>query len=114
MSICAAIAIGMHLGTYHFDRERQYQEFNPGVYVVCDGWTAGAYRNSQNRNSAYIGKTFEHVLGPVDVTIGGVVGYTRAPVVPMLVPSIKIGHARASLLLPVEKGGGGIHVSWEF
>lgn len=109
----AALTLGLHLGTYHFDRERGYEELNPGVYAVYDGWTAGAYRNSEHGTSVYAGYTFRRVLGtPVDVT-AGVVRYGAWG--PLLVPSYKLPSGlRLSLLLPVEKRGGGIHASWEF
>lgn len=115
MSICAALALGIHLGTYHFDRNRGYEEFNPGAYVRCDNITAGAYRNSEGKPSVYAGYTGRPFASiPLDVTVGGVTGYRRSTVVPLLVPSVRIGDARLSLLLPLEKGGGGVHLSWEF
>ena len=114
MLTCTALAIGMHIGTYHFDRSRGYNEVNPGAYVVCDRVTAGVYRNSLRKPSFYAGYTFERLLGPVDLTVGGVTGYPRAKLMPLLVPSVKLGHARLSLLLPIEKGGGGVHASWGF
>lgn len=113
MITCTALAIGLHIGTYHFDRSKDYNEFNPGIYAVCDGWTAGAYHNSERKVSVYAGRTFD--VGPIDVTLGAVAGYRRAPLVPMVVPSYKIKDGpRVSLLLPLEKGGGGLHLSWEF
>lgn len=114
MITCTALAIGLHIGTYHFDRDRGYNEVNPGIYAECDGWAAGAYYNSQRAVSVWGGKQFDRVLGPVDVTVGLVAGYSRAALLPLVVPSVKIGSARLSLLLPAEKGGGGVHLSWEF
>ena len=112
MLTCAALAIGVHLGTYHFDASKGYNDFNPGVYAICDGWTAGTYHNSERRQSFYAGRTFP--LGPLDVTIGAVTGYKSATLTPMLVPSHKFENgARLGLLLPAEKGGGGVHLSWE-
>jgi hypothetical protein len=111
--LCTALAIGLHLGTYHFDASKGYNDFNPGAYVVCDGWTSGAYRNSERKPSVYAGKTF--AFSGFDVTIGAVTGYRRAALTPMLVPSHKFENGvRLSLLLPAEKGGGGVHLSWEF
>lgn len=114
MITCTALAIGLHIGTYHFDRTRDYNEVNLGAYVECDHYTAGIYRNSLRKTSAYAGYTFDRVLGPVDVTVGAVSGYPRAALMPLLVPSVKLGSARLSLLLPIEKGGGGVHLSWEY
>lgn len=114
MITCTALAIGLHIGTYHFDRTREYNEVNPGGYALCDDYVAGAYLNSESKLSVYAGKTFKNVVGPVDVTVGAVAGYSRSPVLPLVVPSVKLGSARLSLLLPLEKGGGGVHLSWEY
>lgn len=112
MFCSSVIAIGLHIGTYHFDRTRDYQEVNPGIYARCEGVAAGVYFNSERKTSAWIG--VERKTGPVDWTFGAVVGYTRSPVLPLVVPSYKVGTARISLLLPLEKGGGGLHISYEF
>jgi hypothetical protein len=112
--LCASLVLGLHLATYHFDRDRAYNEVNLGGYAQCESWAAGAYRNSERNVSVWGGKQFDQVVGPVDVTVGLVAGYKRAPVLPMLIPSLKAGNARLSLLLPLEKGGGGLHLSTEF
>lgn len=79
----AAITLGVHLASLHVPRG-DFQEFNPGVYVVADTYVAGAYRNSLDRPSVYIGKVFTH--GPFSLTVGAISGYQRkeyrAPVCP--------------------------------
>lgn len=108
---------GAHLGTYHFDRGQSYQEVNPGVYTIQTDpqgrrWIAGAYLNSIRRPSVYLGRVVS--TGRVDWALGGVTGY-HLPVLPLIVPSVRFaGHWRASLLLPVDKHGGGLHLSYEF
>lgn len=111
---------GLHLGTYHFDRDKSYQEVNPGLYTLQTDsagrrWITGAYLNSIKRPSVYFGRvvTFPEGSG-VDWALGGVTGY-YAPILPLVVPSMRFaGHWRASLLLPVDKHGGGLHLSYEF
>lgn len=111
----ADTTIGVHVATYHLNRDADFNEFNAGLYVVRAGWTAGAYRNSIRRVSTYAGYTHNRVFGtPVDVTVGAVSGYLPAPVIPMLVPSIKLHNVRLGILLPFEKKGGGLHVAVEF
>ena len=110
----AETTIGVHLGTYHFNRSARLQEVNPGVYAVIDGHTFGMYHNSYGGTSSYYGYTARNVLGPVDLTVGGVSGYAPGAVVQaMLVPSVKVGSFRVGLVLPRSKGGGALHLSYE-
>ena len=110
------LTIGVHAYTYHFDKSQNYNNYNPGLYLEYQGWIAGAYYNSERAPSAYAGYTFKAVFGSwIDVTVGAVTGYERAAVLPLVVPSIKVwDHVRFSLLLPPEKTGWGLHVSFEF
>lgn len=117
--ICAtAIAIGLHLGTYHFDRSKEYNEVNLGIYAMCDGYTAGYYRNSYHRDSFYAGYTWEK--GPFALTAGAVTGYRRGIkvggeyIAPMVMPSVKLGHVRLTVVPPVGRVDGGVHFSVEF
>lgn len=102
---------GVHLGTYHTNREGSRQEFNPGAWAVCDGVTAGGYLNSRNKASFYAGYTM--TFGPVDVTAGAVSGYGKPS--PLLVPSIGLPHGpRIALVPPHDHRSGGVHFMWEF
>ena len=75
---------GVHLGSVHFP-QRDFNNVNPGLYWRSDaGWTAGAYRNSLRRTSAYAGLTWQ--WGRLALTAGGVTGYADK-VQPLLVPS---------------------------
>lgn len=111
--ICAALALGLNLGTYHFDRESHFREFNPGIYAVCDDLAAGVYLNSQSHASIHAGKVFK--LGPVDIEVGLVTGYQSAPVLPLVIPSMRFGSVRIGLIPPVHpKVKGGLTFSAEF
>lgn len=109
--ICASLAVGLHLATYHFKRDAEYQEFNPGVYVTCDSVTGGVYQNSENRVSAYAAYNFQH--GPFTLSVGGVAGYRKYAVAPLVVPSVTYKMLRVSLIPPLEKASGGVHFSLE-
>lgn len=130
LASCGAVApaaadtrVGAHLGSYHF--EGNFNNFNPGVYVYHDGWTAGTYYNSERNQSYYAGYTFEYPLvGPFTggLTVGAITGYSRASVMPLAVPSIAwrtSGDSRLALRVSfvpkVEKGGSSaVHASIEF
>lgn len=111
---CAAVAIGIHLATYHFDRDANYNEFNPGAYVACDEYVAGVYYNSEKRTSVYVGYQFVNVLGPIDIIVGVVTGYERANVAPLLLPSVKWNNVRLSIVPPVKDIPSALHLSLEF
>lgn len=121
------LILGAHLATAHIGPDAgELNSFNPGVYVSSQesGWTAGYYHNSIRRGSFYVGRTF-NVYGNWDVTVGGVTGYYKMPVAPLLVPSYKVrlGDIDPSLdktylrigILPKPRthGSGGIHFSIE-
>ncbi len=112
---CTNMAVGAHLATYHFDRQANHNEVNPGLYAMCDGWTAGIYRNSERSTSYYAGRTVR--VAWFDITVGAISGYRRGTV-PMLVPSILLpGGLRLAFLPPIPKAGSstaGIHLMKEF
>lgn len=113
--------VGLHLGSYH--TSGNWNNFNPGVYVYHNGWTAGTYYNSERSQSAYAGYTFEGALvGPFSygLTVGAITGYARARVLPMVVPSVSFhaterASARLSFIPPFEKNGAAVfHLSVEY
>ncbi len=79
--------IGLHLLTYHADRNAEYDEVNPGIYTNCNGYTAGVYHNSEGRQSAYVGYTYSYKR--VAVTTGMVYGYRNGPA-PIIIPSVEV------------------------
>lgn len=115
MITITALAIGLHLGTYHFDRAAGYNEVNPGVYLRGESFTVGAYRNSERANSAYVAYR-ALAVGPASLHVGAVTGYKRAPVAPLAVAEFAVSkHARVVLIPPSPQGDkGGVHFALEF
>jgi len=107
-----AFILGLNLATYHFDRAHDYCETNPGIYVLHreSRLAGGIYRNSECNLSAWAAKQWD--WGPLTLSVGAVVGYSRAAVLPLVVPSAKAGPARLSLLLAGKKSSG-LHLSIE-
>jgi len=106
-----ACVLGLHVGTYHFDREKERNEFNPGAMAMCSGYTAGAYLNSLNKPSLYAGYTLEH--GPFGITAGAVTGYGH--LAPMVTASVRMGYGfRLAVFPPHNHKSGGLHLIKEF
>jgi hypothetical protein len=114
------ITVGAHIASWH--SEPGYNNTNLGAYLrTADGWTVGTYFNSQRKQSAYAGRTFSTQLADqveASVTVGAITGYKLAPVLPLLVPSLRIGGdvgLRLAYLPPIEKQGTHVaHVSVEW
>ena len=105
--------IGIDIGTLH-DHPTGLCSANPGIYVLADGGlAAGVVRNSECRLGAWGGYT--RSSGILSVTVGVVAGYRFKPLLPMLIPSVKIDRFRLSYL-PRSPGAqsGGLHLSVEF
>ena len=100
--LATGLTLGLHLGTWH--ENSRFSDFNPGVYAIASsGLTGGLYLNSERRPSAYLGCTFYTPGRNFALLVGGVTGYSQAPLVPMVVPSArwKLGegvYGRISLL----------------
>lgn len=128
MLTCTALAIGLNLTSYHFDRDYPFQEVNPGAYVVCNDWIAGVYRNSFGRTTVHAGKILK--WGPIDIEVGIATGYGKktrretyspsnaaygctpghqwcdvtegtADIIPLIVPSVRWNNARVGLVPPL-------------
>lgn len=116
----AAIIVGLHLATAHAGGVG-LESVTPGVYArMPNGITAGAYRNSHGLGSAYLGMTWSTADGRWSITAGGVTGYPRAKVSPLLVPSMRLpinGTSWAARLAylpkPHSDGAQGVHLSLE-
>jgi len=121
------LILGAHLATFHVGPDAgELNSFNPGVYISSQetGWTAGYYHNSIRHGSFYVGKTFR-LSQHWDITLGGVTGYYKMPVAPLIVPSYRIGldeldpslrgvNLRIGILpKPRTHGSGGLHLSVE-
>jgi len=48
--------MGTILTSWHADRNEEYNEEHSGLYLMYDGWMAGAYENSYNRTSYLLAK----------------------------------------------------------
>ena len=87
------LTIGAHVGSWHSLPGRN--NVNPGLYVrTADGLQVGAYRNSERGESVYVGQMFSARLGAdleASVMVGAVHGYKRAGLLPVVMPSIRVG-----------------------
>lgn len=121
----APASVGVHLGSWHSNKDaqgRSYNGVNPGLYARWDnGATVGSYYNSERRMTAYAGWTFEtpqwHRLTAA-VTAGGIVGYKKGPMI-FAIPSAAVHvtertAVRVSFVPKMEKdGAAAIHLSAE-
>ena len=108
-----ADTLGFHIGSQHFPAQH-YNNANPGAYYIHDnGATVGTYYNSERRQSVYAGWTWDS--GPWRLQVGAITGYERRAVLPMVVPSVALGHGfRLAVLPKVERDGSAvIHLMWE-
>lgn len=106
----AECIIGLHIASYHFKGD--YNNFNPGMYVVCDSYTAGGYLNSNSKTSLYVGKRYEYA--GLKFTIGLVTGYPK-PIVPLFGISKEIYKGYNITFVPSTKLGPALlHLTKEF
>lgn len=114
--------VGAHLATHHFGMRPgdRLESVTPGVYLRTDaGLTLGLYRNSHALPSAYAAWTWQTSSGRFALTAGAVTGYPAAPVMPLLVPSVRLPLAQriaariAFLPKPMKHGHAGLHLSIE-
>lgn len=111
-SVALPATFGVHIGSQHLPA-RDYNNLNPGAYYIADnGATVGTYFNSERRQSVYAGWTFES--GPWRVQVGAITGY-QGRVLPMVAPSVSVGHGfRLTVLPKIEKTGSAVlHLTWE-
>lgn len=83
--------IGFDLYSFHTCESCGYENFTPGIYVTGNGTiapTVGIYRNSEAGTSAIAGATIN--AGKFAVLIGGVTGYKRAAILPIIYPSFAL------------------------
>jgi hypothetical protein len=121
LTLCtASLALGLNLGTYHLNRNRDFQEINPGLYAQCEASPGihgiiGAYYNSNRKLSLHAGRVFPLENG-FALNLELVTGYDRAPILPLVALSWKHSPSglRFTLIPPVDKNTGALHLSWEF
>jgi hypothetical protein len=113
------LAIGVHLGTIHTNVDHGYvpNNTNPGLYVETkDHIMFGAYHNSDNRSTVYIGKALHY--GQASLMVGVASGYSR-PLVPAIIPSYNVPLAKGIegkiwYVPKVDTGAEAVHFSIEF
>lgn len=95
--------VGLQIASAHFGSGAGAMEWaTPGLYVRHpSGLTAGAYRNSQGRGSAFAAWTWQTDSRTWAITVGAVTGYQRASVLPLVVPSVRLPIADTGLALRV-------------
>lgn len=113
LSPYAETTIGTHVRSIH--NKPGFNNSNPGLYIVHNGWTIGSYYNSERRQSTYAGYTYYTKL--IDVTAIVITGYNK-PVVPALIPSKvfminNIGIRTSLLINPLQGGASAAHISLE-
>ena len=106
-------AVGLHIGSYH--DKPGFNNTNPGIYLVSeDNTVVGIYNNSFKKPSLYVVKNFSTEDKRFSLAIGAVTGYSQSPVMPLIVPSIKLGNFRLSFLpRSAPKNADVLHLSYE-
>lgn len=82
-------AIGAHVGSKHLDEAAPglpaWNDANPGVYLRFDNVVVGTLRNSERRQSFYVGHVWQterwHGIA-ADLTLGCITGYSQ-PISPL-------------------------------
>jgi hypothetical protein len=118
--------IGLHLGSKHSSYKQDWNDANFGVYARWgNGITLGTLRNSERAQSYYAGWTGDWSLTKridAGLTLGLITGYKRAPVLPMVVPSLRLavtenlGLRTSYIFNPDRQGAHVLHISaeWKF
>lgn len=114
--------IGLDLYTIHRAPQGLCNDTVGIYYVGQDGLGAGLIKNSQCHVGAWAAYTAQtntltiaRMPMSAGVTVGAIAGYRMAPVLPLLVPSIKIGVFRFSYVpRPPGAQSDGLHISIEF
>lgn len=129
---CAVLAVGIHIASAHRPAREFHNNFNPGVYVECDGWVAGAYRNTLSRPTVYAGHTWRY--GLAGVTLGVATGYKKTlvagcrtasgepcfrgiasgPLYPVIAPHVQFGGARLVIVPGIGSSSSVVHLAYEW
>ena len=83
--------------SYHGDRSGNWNEKNPGIGIEHDGYIAGYYRNSYNKDTVYAGYAWRPLQAgafKAGVIVAAASGY-HSPVVAM--PSVVVGGDKVAL-----------------
>lgn len=94
------LIIGLHLFSHHAPELPEQNNRNFGAFIITEsGLTAGFYRNTIRRTSAYLGyyAEWQHVT----LRVGGITGYRDGlEVLHMAAPGLKLGHGFEMLYVP--------------
>lgn len=89
MLCSTALAIGMHLGSWHSKYNNEFNTVNPGMYLQYNSFVVGSYKNSRSSQSNYIGYILDITEDcRYEVQVGAVTGYTTK-VLPYVSASVK-------------------------
>jgi hypothetical protein len=78
---CLSLLVGLSL---HIGLENNYNNIHPHARCTIDNTISGAYYNSEERVSFYVGKKIPNIDKEWDLEIGLVTGYSGADVVPLI------------------------------
>ena len=78
---CLSLLVAL---TLHIGLEGDYNNIHPHGRCTVDNWIAGAYYNSEENVSYYVGKKISNVDYNWDLEIGLVTGYSDVDVAPMI------------------------------
>lgn len=102
--------LGLHLFSVH--AQPGYERVTPGLYAMSpSGLTVGAFRNSEGGRSVYAGCTWQGQR--FGMTVGAVSGYRRAGMLPLVVPSVRLGDSARLSAIPNPFGPWALHLSFE-
>lgn len=115
----SASDFGLHLGSKHGIRMpegKALNDTNPGVYVRHQGYTLGFFRNSwsgvsfngeaRERWSVHASRDFSYQVAPdaeASLSVGAITGYPVALVLPLVLPSIRIGQVLGVRVIYIPK-----------
>lgn len=115
--------LSLTLGSHHFDRDRDYNEFNYGIgyeRTLSPEWrfAGGVYKNSYYRTSWYavwVREMWTYGSWKAGTAFGGVSGYTHGRVDPVAAPIIAWeGKDFGVNLFPVSPKVIGLQVKFKF
>ena len=100
--------IGFNIYTHH--THQACTNVNPGIYVqTTSEVSVGVYRNSECSLTVHVGYT-TWKSGPFQIDLGLMHGYSKAALVPYVLPSVRISSFRFTLI-PQKRAA--IHVAYE-
>ena len=70
--------------SFHVGLEGDYNSVHPHGRCTVDNWITGAYYNSEENVSYYVGKKISNIDNNWDLEIGLVTGYSEMKVAPMI------------------------------